>query len=179
MYRSVPGIETYTSNTLKWSRGKQYQLWHDSFSISRIFSTSKSWHSSGLLSSSPKNTTQNTPTVCVANEGCLCKWQAEGARGAAAQATFLLYISALWHRVGEISSARPHGVLILKTATRSSLMRMPQILQNSNIFLNAEVNKFGSKVTRVNNLGSVSSPLCVWKLERVRRQTQLCQLKCI
>ena len=27
-------------------------------------------------------------------------------------------------------------------------------------------------------LGSVSSPLCVWKLERVRSQTQLCQLRC-
>ena len=26
--------------------------------------------------------------------------------------------------------------------------------------------------------GSVSSPLCVWKLERVCSQTQLCQLRC-
>ena len=28
-------------------------------------------------------------------------------------------------------------------------------------------------------LGSVSSPLCVWKLERVCSQTQLCQLRCL
>ena len=27
-------------------------------------------------------------------------------------------------------------------------------------------------------IGSVSSPLCVWKLERVCSQTQLCQLRC-
>jgi len=28
-------------------------------------------------------------------------------------------------------------------------------------------------------LGSVSSPLCVWKLERVCSQTQLCHLRCL